>query len=445
MSSGGDILLARSFRICDKKRGNRRTGSEALGRIGEVLFFSILFLLGCGGLIAILVALVIPEWRVHHVFAETTCTVLDREFEKSESGGGTLYRPEVRIRFVVDGTTYIVRTYDIHSLRGNYALSEGDTADVAGRFLPSGEYSCWYDPSDPHIVVLVRESSWWFWLALMVPISGVLIGGGGIVYRVVTWGASAERRAALVKRAASLDLFDPEHTKSGFPCIPRPANITNSPGTTLAFRLPVTASPGWTLFLWLIACLLWNGIVSVFVYWTVKGHLQGRPDWLLTCVIIPFVLAGIGLVVFFFRQLLVTTGIGPTLVEISDHPLLPGRQYDVFLSQTGRLRMSSLEVLLVCDEEATYRQGTNTRTEKHRVYERPMFRHEDFHVRQDVPFEARLALEVPLGAMHSFKSQHNEINWSLVVKGKASGWPEYRRAFPLIVYPGGAVRNGKRA
>ena len=164
--------MARSFRICDKKRGNRRTGSEELGRIGELVFFSTLFLLGCGGLIAILVALVIPEWRANHVFTETTCTVLDRRLKKSETGNGTLYRPEIRVRFAVAGTTYIVGTYDIHSQRGNFTLSEGDTSAIADRFMPGEEYPCWYDPSDPNIVVLSRESSWWFWLALWFPPQG---------------------------------------------------------------------------------------------------------------------------------------------------------------------------------------------------------------------------------------------------------------------------------
>jgi len=37
--------------------------------------------------------------------------------------------------------------------------------------------------------------------------------------------------------------------------------------------------------------------------------------------------------------------------------------------------------------------------------------------------------------MHSFKSDHNEIHWSLVVEGKVRGWPDYQRWFPVVVYP----------
>ena len=37
--------------------------------------------------------------------------------------------------------------------------------------------------------------------------------------------------------------------------------------------------------------------------------------------------------------------------------------------------------------------------------------------------------------MHSFAADHNEIAWTLVVEGDVAGWPEYRRAFPVIVRP----------
>ena len=44
-------------------------------------------------------------------------------------------------------------------------------------------------------------------------------------------------------------------------------------------------------------------------------------------------------------------------------------------------------------------------------------------------------MSVPAGAMHSFKADHNEINWMLVVEGDVAGWPDYKRSFPVIVRP----------
>jgi len=102
--------------------------------------------------------------------------------------------------------------------------------------------------------------------------------------------------------------------------------------------------------------------------------------------------------------------------------------------------MNSLEMLLVCDEETTFRQGTDTRIERERVYSGPLFRREQFEVAGAAPFEAECELEVPAGAMHSFKSGHNAIAWKILVKGSPVRWPDFERSFPVIVYPG---LNGK--
>jgi hypothetical protein len=122
-------------------------------------------------------------------------------------------------------------------------------------------------------------------------------------------------------------------------------------------------------------------------------------------------------------------------MEISDHPFRPGGQYRLFLSQSGRLAIKALRVSLVCEEAATYRQGTNTRTENQAVYRQELFCHEAFRGESGLPFETEFDLNVPEGAMHSFKASHNEINWILTVEGDVANWPRYRRSFPVIVRP----------
>jgi hypothetical protein len=160
-----------------------------------------------------------------------------------------------------------------------------------------------------------------------------------------------------------------------------------------------------------------------------------KPDWFLTFFVVPFAIIGLGAVVILFRKLLVATGIGPTLVEISDHPLRPGGQYRAFLSQSGRLSVSALRVSLVCEEAATYRQGTNARTETREVFCQELLRREAFSIRGGVPFESDFEINVPIGAMHSFAAPHNEVHWILAVEGQAAGWSDYRRTFPVVVQP----------
>lgn len=429
--------MAPRFRIYGKKRGHRRTGSKVLASILEAIFFTAIVLIGLAGLVLIFIRLVIPEWRANHVFVDHQCVVLDKRLARKETAERNLYRPEIRIEYQVRGATYVAWTYDI---RHDFSTGEEEKQAILDDFVPGQTYPCWYDPSDPNVVVLIRGYSWWFWLLLMVPVSFLLIGSGGLIYTVLTWGTSAERRAVMARRAARMKLFeDSQQAKPEYPQVPSPENITNSPGTRLAYRLPIGVSPGWKVMVWLIACLVWNGIVAVFVIWAINGHIAGNPDWFLTIFITPFALAGIGLVVVLVRQLLIATGVGPTLIEISDQPLCPGGRYDLVLLQTGRLKMNWLEVYLVCDEEATFRHGTDTRRESHRVYQQRVFRQEGFQIQRGEPFEARFAVEMPAGAMHTFKSDHNEVNWKVIVKGDVADWPGYERSFQVIVYPGSTV------
>jgi hypothetical protein len=400
------------------------------------LFFGACFVVGCAGMITIVVTLVIPEWRVNHAFQESRCTVRDKQIATQATEQGTTYRPELLIRYDVDGASYTVWTYDV---RGDYAPDEQAAQAVLDRFEKDEEYPCWYDPLAPQVAVLTRVYSGWFWLTLIVPASFIVIGGGGTAYALMGWAVSAERRAAMAKRAAQLDPFDPQRAAHEHPCVPIPRDVINSPGTTLTYRLPPENSPAWLLSVWFGACLVWNGLLTPFVVIAVHGILAGGPDWGLVGFVVPFLAVGVGLIAYFVRQFIVTTRVGPTLVEVSQLPMYPGGTYEVFVQQAGRLTVKELDVLLVCEEEATFRHGTNTRTEVRCVFQQPLVHRESFEIRFGEPFSTQCPLQVPAAAMHSFKSAHNEISWKLVVRGEVNGWPRYERSYPLVVYPS---RNG---
>jgi hypothetical protein len=445
--------LARGFRFYEKKRGNRRTGSKTVGSAGEALFFAVFFLVGCVGVVVLFATLVIPEWRVNHEFVPHRCLVrktrlAEKKSRLAEKPGSempsqddTRYRPEFQIEYQIQGETYRLWTYDIWTLdpEAGFSADKATQQAILERFPadPKRLYDCWYDPSDPKVAILVRRSHEWIWLTFIAPICFILLGGAGLIYTAFTWGKSAERRSALARRAAQLAPFeDNDRSKSQFPNVPDCSKITDSPGTTLAFRLPVAAAPVWGIVASLLACVLWNSIVAILVVIAVNCYLQGRPDWIFTLFILPFVGIGIGLIVFFIRQLIVATGVGLTLVEVSHHPLIPSQGYRLFVHQAGRLKIKRIEVLLVCEEEATYRHGTDARTETREVYCQSLFTQSDFEVKHGLPFEVQCDLEVPAGSMHSFQSPHNEINWKIVVRGDVADWPSYRRSFPLIVFPG---------
>jgi len=97
--------------------------------------------------------------------------------------------------------------------------------------------------------------------------------------------------------------------------------------------------------------------------------------------------------------------------------------------------MNSLEVLCICEEEAKGGQGENRGTAIRRVFEEAIIARGTFDVQPGLPLEVRGELWLPAGAMHSFLALHNQVRWTLVVRGDVAGWPNFERAFPIIVQP----------
>lgn len=348
--------MSRLFRLLDKKRGDRRTGSNLVGSVGEALFCGGLFLLGVTSLSALI--------------------------------GAHFWQPE----------------------RHWYAVGVG------------------------------------FWLMVAVLTSFIMMGGVGLIWTVLRLGISAERRSHLSTRASKLDLMkEAVPQPKDYPSLPSHDGLTNSPGIELAYRLPTSQSPGWRLLAKTIFALLWNGIACVLFVLAVKGWFDGEPEWFLTAFLVPYLGVSVWSISYLIQQIWIHAGMGPTTIEISDHPLIPGRDYEVHLSQAGHIQITSLEMLLRCEEEATYHQGTDIRHESRVVSEEQMFLKSDFQVTPGAPFQITLPLAIPLSAMHSFQSEHNAINWKLIVRGKLEHWPEFERSFPIVVYPGTLTQRGEGA
>lgn len=301
------------------------------------------------------------------------------------------------------------------------------------------------------VVLLSREarpdflaSTWGLSLSILILSSLVITGIVGTVYNVVLIGTSAERRAAMAKRATSSDLLaEAQSTPKEFPCVPKDSNWKNSPGIRLAYRLPIESSWSWRLLVIASFCLVWNGAVAVLAVLALnqEGDLSLRqvfsPSWWTTfrLVVVVYAMLGAALVYFLFNMLVASAAIGPTNVEVSALPLLPGESYSVFLTQAGHLSVNWLELRLMCEEEVSFTDGTDTRTEVRQVHDELVFREEDFMIVDSQPFQQECSLDVPLSAMHSFLAEHNAVIWKLQVRAEAKNWPPFSRTFPLVVYP----------
>lgn len=439
--------MARRFKFIGKKRGDRATGSRREGRLGEAIFYLAFLILGALALLLLIQRMIVPEWRVNRSYLATQGKVLATRIDSIEDGlvadpgqeepgegpQELRFRPQIKVEYEVGGHPHVQWTYD--HLQTAFA-DRDDARAVIDRFEIGRSYACWYDPDTPANVVLVRGFNWWVWLILLLPTTFMLVGFGGLGYTLFYSRTSRERRAALVKQVAGSELFDGSNgSSSEFPAVPADANLKNSPGTTLPYRLPIESTPGWKLAGVVMACLFWNAIVSVLVIMSVRNHLAGDPEWFQTVFTLPFLGIGIWLIYVTIRQILFATGVGPTLIEIGDHPLRPGGEYDILLSQGGNLSIRRLEVDLICQEKATYRQGTDTVTDTVLVYRQAIFSQEKIDIQSGMPFEARCKFQVPAEAMHSFLAVNNGILWKLSIQVELARWPDFNRNFQLVVCP----------
>ena len=430
--------MSRAFRYFEKKRTHRRTISRTRAMVWETLFFTVFLVGGIGGLLVLYFKVVVPQWQANTEFASHRCRVLDKRLGEKESDDGTLYRPEIQIEYWLNDEKYVTWTYDIWVFdeTGGYSAGKEDKQRIIEGYEKGRLYECWYDPEDPGRVVLVRSTRWWLGLLFILPIAFVLIGSARLIYILFLVGKSAEHRSAFTQKAANLAPFeDPNKALADYPAIPGGVTLMESPGTRLAFRLPVSSTPSWLMGVMATGSLVWNGIVAWLLFVAIRGHFRGEHDWFLTLFAVGFAGAGVVLVYYSVRHAMIITGIGPTLLEISQQPLRPGAEYELFISQTGRLKLRRFEVKLVCEEEATFQHGTDTRKESCCVSEQRVFEQEEFEVVRGVPFEISNNLRLPESVMHSFKSAHNEVNWRFVVRGEVQGWPDFERSFPVLVYP----------
>ncbi len=262
-----------------------------------------------------------------------------------------------------------------------------------------------------------------------------MVGIGGYMMLNAIWkvGASAERRGAI--RANQRELLN--EIGRGHGDLPTVPSRSNSPqkGQRLPFRIMASREGIWGLITAGVLCLVFVATVVVLIVTAYAKLKMGRTDWVAGGVAIPTMFAATWSFYRFLRQLLKTISIGPTVVEVERYPIVPGELNRVFLSQFGRLRLKLIDVHLVCVEEATFNQGTNTLTEKKRVFSRRLFRKRGIKLSSREPFQTEFEFSLPLGAMHSFQSSSNRVAWQIEVHGQTKGFPRVLRNFEVIVTP----------
>ncbi len=386
---------------------NRRSNRMSFGCLA--LFFSIFLVAGC----AVLYFMILGPVRdlvSSGSWQETTCTVLSSRVGEHSDSDGTTYSVDIVYTYSFGGRGFQSDRFGF--LKGSSSGYDGKAETVA-RYPAGARVPCWVNPANPEKAVLSRGLSW-EWLLALLPLTFIAVGGGGLAWAVRS-GRQAKARAAL-----------PLTATSSFGVEPPPA----AAGGTLELR--PTVSPMGKFVGLIFISLFWNGIVSVFLFQVVKSWRAGEPNGCLTVFLIPFVLVGLALIYGTLRQLLVLFNPQPRFT-MSPGVLTTGGSAYLQWSFAGRSgRVKRLSVVLEGREEAKYRRGTNTYTDRNTFASMTV-------IDAAEPYtiaSGSTSFSVPVDTVPTFKAENNKILWQLKVCCEIPGWPDSEDEYEVLVQPG---------
>ena len=221
------------------------------------------------------------------------------------------------------------------------------------------------------------------------------------------------------------------------PAVPPIDAVIDSPGVRLAYRLPIDAASGWVSFTMAAVCLAWNTLVAVFVVQVVRPHLAGQPNWLLTWLMVPFVLAG--------GWTLVRAGAADSADDAHRHDAARGLAASASIraadtKASSRKPAGCTSAGFKCSSCARSRPFINkapTRGERpRRVYRATLFSQRKFDItpRQRVR-NAAFTFDVPGDGDALVRGGAQCGDLDARRPRPMARWGEFERRFPIYVYP----------
>ncbi len=383
-------------------------GKRGTGKYGMAALFAVFTLVGAGmlyplGIRPIARTIDAKSWIT------TPCRVLRAEVRSHDSDDGTTYSIYILYQYRFNGQTYKSDRYDF--IGGSSSGYQGKARLVAA-YQADRNPVCYVNPDDPSEAVLKRGFHAKLLLALL-PLPFLLIGIGGLVH--VVRGKSPGN----VPAAEAWIAQPPERVVLDDVAVLRASDAGR-------VRLAPKYSARMKFVGMVLAAAFWNGIVSVFVVGTLRD-----PHVFRVLFMLPFVAVGLGLIVAAVYFFLATFNPRPAL-ELSSDKIRLGGAAELRWSLDGQTsRIDEFTVTLRGVEEAKYRRGTSTYTDRNTFYEMELYRTS----RMEEIASGQVGFIMPQDTMHSFEAENNKILWNLDVRGSIRNWPDVKESFKITVAP----------
>lgn len=412
------------------------------GRVFGFLFCSIFFLAGA---LIIWSAAIGPIVKIlgAQSWVATDCQIISSEVEGDET-----YRIAIEYEYDYLGNTYTGDQYSFFNLQTS---GRAGKEKIVAQYPPDSEQTCYVNPGRPNQSVISRGLSGQMWWGLLgVPFLAVGLIGCGVLYysgksQVVT---PVDALSAGLKNENDVLFDDDRELAPESPHLPfEPMTAVRQATTTEwsdsefdeddlfeepgPIKLEPDSHPMAAFGCLLIFGLIWNGILSVFVFQRLGDWVQFKFKGFEDLFLVPFLLVGIGVIIGAIYSLMAAFNPRPTMTL--SRQLIPlggsARLQWVFDAGIGSLRR--LSVTIVGTEEATYRRGTSTYTDTNKFHSEQIFETDD----PQMITGGEVEILIPTDTMHTFQASDNKITWKIQLHGDVPFWPDIHAAFPIRVVP----------
>ncbi|MCC6953367.1 MAG: hypothetical protein IT290_04550, partial [Deltaproteobacteria bacterium] len=331
---------------------------------------------------------------------------------------------QLESRSTDDGTNYVghliysweTKGSQYSSARRSFFGNVGGTRSEIQEYLdahPVGsKIACFLDPATPTDAVLERGFRLKMAIGL-IPLFAFFIG-----YRMFVWG---------IRRPQS-----PFASRSTVTAI-GPNGTSMSIGVSGPLELKPEISRSTSFVGTLFFALVWNGIVSIFLYNIYKDWGSSGIHWGIALFMFPFVVIGVLLIVavpFAFLGMF-----SPKLnLRVNSGVVRIGDRMQLSWNVDGKAeRVSKLTFELIGQEEATYRRGTDSVTDKNVFF---TAQQSTTNVSGSLA-RGEISFEIPATTVPSFQSPsgNNKIAWSVKVTGEVIRFPNFTDVYPIPVFP----------
>jgi len=357
------------------------------------------------------------------------CTVVSSRVRTHNDSDSTTYRVEIVYVYEVNGREFRSHRYKFMGLGGSFSGYAGKAA-IVQQYPPGRKTVCYVNPLDPADAVLERGFTAEMWMGA-IPLAFMLAGVAGVFGTLRSRRQPGDLPGWNGAGAGLEGGVGPGLGVSG--AAASSASLANEFEDPAAARVlkPSGSRVGAFIFL-LVFTSIWNGIL--YFGFIRHGVLRGRDPWgwIGTLFSVPFLLVGIAMLAITVYQSLALFN---PKAELTIEPGAPrlGASLEVSWRLTGRTdRLRGLKLFLEGREEATYRQGTRTETDRQVFLTLNVA---DLGAAADLANGAT-RFTLPADSVPSFRSTNNRIIWAIDVRGDIPRWPDLKEEFEIQVRPG---------